>query len=103
MKSSSLDRPDINEESTCFFIVNDHKENFQNNATVRLINPTKNKVGRISEVILDSIKSSLIKHTTIKETLLIKAIKFAKKKVNITKEDIVITKHARKSHLYDNN
>ena len=38
----------------------------------------------------------------IKETLLIKAINFAKKRVNITNEDKVIIKHARKSRLYDN-
>ena len=37
----ALNRPDINEESNCFFILNDHKENFQNNPTVRLINPAK--------------------------------------------------------------
>ena len=38
----------------------------------------------------------------MKETLLIKAITFAEKLVNITKEDKVIIKHARKSLLYDN-
>ena len=41
-------------------------------------------------------------HPSIKETLLIKAINFAAKCVNITKEDTVIIKHARKSLLYDN-
>ena len=38
----------------------DHKENFQNNLTVRLINPAKNEIGRIRKVILDKINSSLI-------------------------------------------
>ena len=38
----------------------------------------------------------------IQETLLIKAINFAEKRVNITNEDKVIIKHARKSLLYDN-
>ena len=37
-----------------------------------------------------------------KETLLIKGINFAKKLADITNEDKVIIKHARKSLLYDN-
>ena len=41
-------------------------------------------------------------YLSIKETILIKAITSAKKLVNITKEDKVIVKHARKSCLYDN-
>ena len=130
-----LYRLDINEESNCFFTLKDHKENFQNNPTVRLINPAKNYIGRISKIILDKISSSLIKqlnvnqwkntqnviewfmrieekskykflvfdikdfYPSIKETLLIKAINFAKKLLNIKKEDKVITKHARKSFI----
>ena len=57
----ALHEPDINEESNCFFTLKDHKENFQNNATVRLINPAKNEIGGISKVILEKINSSLIK------------------------------------------
>ena len=41
-------------------------------------------------------------YPSIKETLLIKAINFAEKLVNITSEDKVIIKHARKSLLQDN-
>ena len=41
-------------------------------------------------------------YLSIKETLLIKAINSAKKLVNITNEDKVIIKHARKSLLCDN-
>ena len=41
-------------------------------------------------------------HPSINETLLIKAINFAEKSVNITNEDKVIIKHARKFFLYDN-
>ena len=41
-------------------------------------------------------------YPSIKETLFIKAINFAEKLVNITNEDKVIIKHARKSLLYDN-
>ena len=121
-----------------FFTLKDHRENFQNNPTVRLINPAKNDIGRISKVISDKINSSLIKqlkvnqwkntqnviewfmnieeeskykfivfditdfYPSIKEKLLIKAINFVEKLVHITNEDKVITKHARKSLLYNN-
>ena len=37
----------------------DHKENFQNNPTVRLINPAKNELGKISKVILDRINKNI--------------------------------------------
>ena len=130
-----LHRLDINEESNYFFTLKDHKENFQNNPTARLINPAKNEIGRITKAILDKINSSLVKqlkvnqwkntqnviewftkieeksnhkfkvfdvkdfYPSIKETLLIKPIKFAEKRVNITNEDKVIIKHARKSLL----
>ena len=62
-----LHQLDINEESNCFFILKDHKENFQNNPTVRLINPAKNDIGRISKVILDKINSSLIKQLKVNQ------------------------------------
>ena len=44
-----------------------HKENFQNNPTARLINLAKNEIERISKVILDKIKSSLIQQVNIKQ------------------------------------
>ena len=34
---------DMNCESICFITLKDHKENFQNNSSVRLINPAKNE------------------------------------------------------------
>ena len=63
----ALHRLDINKESICFFILKDHKENFQNNPTVRLINPSKNEIGRISQIILDKITSSLIKQLKVNQ------------------------------------
>ena len=63
----ALHQPDINEESYCFFTLKNHKENFQNNPTVRLINPAKNDIGRISKVILDKINSSLIKQLKVNQ------------------------------------
>ena len=47
----ALHRLDINEEINYFSTLKDHKENFQNNPTVRLINPAKNEIGRISKAI----------------------------------------------------
>ena len=63
----ALHRLDINEESNFFFTLKDHKENFQNNPTVRLINPAKNEIGRISKVIFDKISSSLIKQLKVNQ------------------------------------
>ena len=57
----------INEESNCFFTLKDHKENFQKNPTVRLINPTKNEIGRISKVILDKINSILTEQLKVNQ------------------------------------
>ena len=40
----ALPRLGINEESNSFFTFKDHKENLQNNPTVRLVDPAKNKL-----------------------------------------------------------
>ena len=50
-----LDRMDIKSKNTCFIIIQDHKENFLNNPTVRLINSAKNELGSSSKSILDNI------------------------------------------------
>ena len=62
-----LNQLDINEESNCFFTLKNHKDNFQNNPTVKLINPTKNEIGRINKVISGKIDSSLIKHLKVNQ------------------------------------
>ena len=48
-------RMETNEESNSFITIKDYKENFDNHPTVRLINPAKNELGRISKLILDKI------------------------------------------------
>ena len=58
-KAGILSRMDQNGTNNCFITLKDHKENFQNNPTTRLINPAKNEVGRISKVILDNINKKL--------------------------------------------
>ena len=37
----------------------DHKENFENKGSVRLTNPAKNQIGRISKVILGKINIAI--------------------------------------------
>ena len=63
----ALHRLDINEKRNCFFTFKDHKENFQDNPTVRLINPAKNEIVRISKVISDKINTNLIKQLKVNQ------------------------------------
>ena len=49
----------INGKQNCFIRLKDHKPNSQNNPTVRLLNPAKNELGRISKTILDKINVNL--------------------------------------------
>ena len=55
-----INRMLTNGKNNCFITLKDHKENFQNNPKVRLINPAKNEIGRISKNILDKINKELI-------------------------------------------
>jgi hypothetical protein len=45
----------------------DHKPNFDNNPTFRLINPSKSEIGRVSKLILDRIKTKVIEATHINQ------------------------------------
>ena len=54
-----LRRMDINGESNCFITLKDHKENFQNNPSVRLINPAKNELERFSRFIIQAVDKEL--------------------------------------------
>ena len=58
-KKNILDRIQVNGKEECFITLKDHKPNFENNATARIINPVKNKIGRISKVILENINKEL--------------------------------------------
>ena len=51
-----------NGENNCFFTLKDHKDNFANNPQVRLIDPAKNELGKISKVILDKINLAIREH-----------------------------------------
>ena len=52
-------RLEINSENNSFMTLKDHKENFNSNLTVRLINPAKNQLGHISKAILDTTKKNI--------------------------------------------
>ena len=58
-KKNILDRIQVNGKEECFVTLKDHKPNFENNATARLINPAKNEIGRIRKVILENINKEL--------------------------------------------
>ena len=62
-----IDRMDVNAEPNCFITIKDHKENFLNHPKVRLINPAKNELGRISKTILDNINMKLFETTKINQ------------------------------------
>ena len=57
-----LSRVEVNGGNNCFFSLKDHKDNVANNPQVRLINPAKNELGRISKVILGKIKLAITEH-----------------------------------------
>ena len=50
---------EVNGENNSFITLKDHKENFNNNPTVRLINPAKNELGHISKAILDTANKNI--------------------------------------------
>ena len=67
-KSLAIDnRIDLLAEKDSFITLKDHKPNFSNNPTCRLINPSKSEIGIISKQILLRINSKIIKHTKINQ------------------------------------
>ena len=54
-----LNRLEINGENNSFITLKDHKGNFNNNPTIRLINPAKNELGHISKAILGTTNKSI--------------------------------------------
>ena len=54
-----LNRLEINGENNSFITLKDHKENFNNNPTARLINLAKNELGHISKAILDMANKNI--------------------------------------------
>ena len=50
----------INGDSNYFMKMKEHKENFENEPIVRLINPGNNQSGHTSKVILDKINIAIV-------------------------------------------
>ena len=46
---------EVDGDINCFIALKDHKDNFRNNTTTRLLNPPKNEIGRISKETLNKI------------------------------------------------
>ena len=59
IKKNILDRIKVNGNEECLITLKDHKPDFENNATTRLINGVKNEIGRISKMILENINKEL--------------------------------------------
>ena len=54
-----LQRMEINAKSNCFITLKDHKENFQNNLSVQLMNSAKNERGRLGKFIIQVVNKEL--------------------------------------------
>ena len=54
-EANVIDRIEINGAGNSLITIKDHKKNFLNRPTTRLLNPTKNEIGRISKHILQNI------------------------------------------------
>ena len=64
---SVIDRIEINGTGSSFITLKDHKENFLNRPTTRLLNPAKNEIGRISKHILQNINKTLSEEIKVNE------------------------------------
>ena len=129
-QANILDKIEINGTGNSFITLKDHKENFTNHPTRRLINPSKNEIGRISKHILDQINSKLVSKLSVNEwkntISVIKCFKninnkrlykflqfdikgfphllrrhYKIKHVPITRKDVEVIFHAQKSVLYN--
>ena len=59
------DRVEISASRDSFITLKDHKPDFINNPTCRLINPSKSEIGIISKNILDCINKEIIQATKL--------------------------------------
>ena len=66
-EASIIDRIEINSIGNIFITLKDHKENFLNGPTTRLLNPTKSEIGRISKHILQNMNTTLSEKIKVNE------------------------------------
>ena len=55
------------QETEAFIFVRDHKEEFPNSPSFRLMNPSKLEIGKISKYFLDKINKSLLSNTKVNQ------------------------------------
>ena len=61
------DRVEATATKEAFITLKDHKDNFENKPTCRLINPSKQEIGKISKQILDNINKKLLEVTKVNQ------------------------------------
>ena len=61
------DRAERMAERQAFITLKDHKDNFQNKPTCRLINPAKSEIGRISKQLLEIINTTIRRKTGLNQ------------------------------------
>ena len=61
------DRTECMAKRQAFITLKDHKDNFQNKPTCRLINPAKREIGRISKQILENINTTIRQKTGLNQ------------------------------------
>ena len=61
------DRVETTAMKEAFITLKDHKENFENKPTCRLINPSKPEIGRISKKLLEKINRNLVNITKVNQ------------------------------------
>ena len=61
------DRVDKLSKSECYITLKDHKQHFQDNPKVRLINPAKTNIGQISKIYLQEINEEILKQTNLNQ------------------------------------
>ena len=60
-----LDKTEMNCARNSFVTLKNHKENFKNHPTTRLLNPPKNEIGTVSKHILDQINIKLVSKLSV--------------------------------------
>ena len=61
------DRIDKLQEKEVYITIKDHKDDFSNKISRRLINPCTSNIGKISKVILDRINRAVRNHTNVNQ------------------------------------
>ena len=61
------DRIETTAKRAAFVTLKDHKENFDNHPTCRLINPAKSELGKVSKTILDRINNDIRSRTLVNQ------------------------------------